>query len=210
MGVGCVFATTNNELHQGAHNCAVSGEAALLWAEAVVLDLLLDHTDPSQKLAEFQKHKDVIIPLAVKLASRAGETVLVKVKSHMGVSLNEEADIEANKGLSSQEYSPAPRLVAQRLLAPMDSTSCKISDFNSQIQQRVTHSGLDSLLSEGGLNTESYLYEGLGQSHLYSTLQALPEKLQCCMLQLLGGIFPCGLLSYHISRAESLACDLCC
>eukprot|EP00961_Rhodomonas_salina_P164885 2221844-Rhodomonas_salina.3 len=160
-------------MHQGAHNCAASGEAASLRAEAVALYLLLDHTDPSQKLvaltdslslmlildgwdrqdfiprAEFQKHKDVIIPLAVKLASRSGETVLVKVKSHMGISLNEEADIEANKGLSSQEYCPALRPVAQLLLAPMDSNGCKISDFNSQIRQRVTCSVLDNLQLEG-------------------------------------------------------------
>eukprot|EP00961_Rhodomonas_salina_P171985 2319159-Rhodomonas_salina.1 len=34
MGAGCVFASTNDELHQGAHNCAVSGEASSLRAEA--------------------------------------------------------------------------------------------------------------------------------------------------------------------------------
>eukprot|EP00961_Rhodomonas_salina_P204671 2762167-Rhodomonas_salina.1 len=84
MGAGCVFAMTNDAFHQGSHNCAVSGEAASLRAEAVALDLLLDHTDSSRKLvaltdslslmlildgwdrqdfiprAEFQKHKDVI------------------------------------------------------------------------------------------------------------------------------------------------------
>eukprot|EP00961_Rhodomonas_salina_P120021 1615248-Rhodomonas_salina.2 len=51
--------------------------------------------------AEFQKHKDVIVPLpvAVKLASRSSETALVQVKSHTGmghgVALNEDADVEA-------------------------------------------------------------------------------------------------------------------
>eukprot|EP00961_Rhodomonas_salina_P072501 974269-Rhodomonas_salina.4 len=93
MGAGCMFAVTNDEPHQGSHNCSVSWEAASLRAEAVALDLLLDHTDPCRKLvaltdslslmlildgwdsqdfilqAEFQKHKDVIVPLAVKLAA---------------------------------------------------------------------------------------------------------------------------------------------
>eukprot|EP00961_Rhodomonas_salina_P122090 1643959-Rhodomonas_salina.1 len=121
MGAGCVFFPLNDDKHRGAHNCAVSGEAASLRAEAVALDLLLDHTDPDRNLvaltdslslmllldgwdrqdfiprAEFQKHKDVIIPLAVKIAARTGLTTIVKVKSHMGVPLNEEADMEANK-----------------------------------------------------------------------------------------------------------------
>eukprot|EP00961_Rhodomonas_salina_P233846 3160034-Rhodomonas_salina.1 len=47
MGAGCVFADTNDDSHSGSHNCAVSGEAASQRAEAVALDLLLDHTDPS-------------------------------------------------------------------------------------------------------------------------------------------------------------------
>eukprot|EP00961_Rhodomonas_salina_P288244 3895071-Rhodomonas_salina.1 len=104
MGSGCVFAATNDSHHQGSHNCAVRGEASSLRAEAVALDLLLDHTDPERDLValtdslslmlildgwdwqdfipqiEFQRHQDVIVPLAVKLAARTGTTTLVKVK----------------------------------------------------------------------------------------------------------------------------------
>eukprot|EP00961_Rhodomonas_salina_P065209 877272-Rhodomonas_salina.5 len=88
--------------------------------------LILDGWDQQDFIpqAKLQKHKDVIVPLAVKLAAHPGETVLVKVKSHMGVVLNEEADVEANtgKGLSSQSFHPVPSVAARLLLSLIDST----------------------------------------------------------------------------------------
>eukprot|EP00961_Rhodomonas_salina_P067321 904048-Rhodomonas_salina.1 len=50
MGAGCVFAVSNDDSHQGSYNCSVTGDPASLLAEAVAMDLLLDHTDPTQKL----------------------------------------------------------------------------------------------------------------------------------------------------------------
>eukprot|EP00961_Rhodomonas_salina_P128939 1737337-Rhodomonas_salina.1 len=160
-------------------------------------------------LAEFQKHKDVIVPLAVKLASHSGKTVLVKLKSHTVVSLNEEADVEANKGLSSLTYHPASSPVSQSLLSPVAAPGSPIADFSSHVRQGVIRSGLDNIRTGGSLTTESYLWEGRGQCYLHSTRQSLPEKLQRRMLQLLGGVFPCWLRSYCIGRADSAACKLC-
>eukprot|EP00961_Rhodomonas_salina_P063568 854303-Rhodomonas_salina.3 len=97
MGAGCVFAGTNDYLHRDPSRKLVA------LTDSISLMLILDGWDRQDfiQLVELQKHKDVIVPLARKLAERTGETVLVKVKSHMGVALNEEADVEANKGLLS-------------------------------------------------------------------------------------------------------------
>eukprot|EP00961_Rhodomonas_salina_P286229 3867505-Rhodomonas_salina.1 len=127
--------------------------------------LLLDGWDRQDFIprAEFQKHKDVIIPLAVKIAARTGLTTIVKVKSHMGVPLNEEADVEANKGLSSSDFRPVRGPEAQRLLTPVDSVGAHIADFNRRVRQRCAQSYLDSARSEGRMTTESYMADGRGQ-----------------------------------------------
>eukprot|EP00961_Rhodomonas_salina_P266182 3598063-Rhodomonas_salina.3 len=150
--------------------------------------LLLDGWDQQDFIprAEFQKHKDVIIPLAVKLAARTETTVLVKVKSHMGVPLNEAADVEANNGLLSCDLRPAQSPTHQWLLTPMDSNCSILSDFNSSVRKACAQSHLDVLRSGGGMTTESYCWEGRGQQYLHSAKQSLLAKLQRSMLQLLG------------------------
>eukprot|EP00961_Rhodomonas_salina_P072500 974269-Rhodomonas_salina.3 len=127
----------------------------------------------------------------------------------MGVQLNEEADLEANKGLLSQIFRPVLRASSQRLLLQVDTAGSPIADFVTYSRKCTSLSCVDSMLADGGLTTESYLCDGRGQNHLHSTRQSLPEKLQCSMLQLLGGVFPCGLRSYHIGKSASAACKLC-
>eukprot|EP00961_Rhodomonas_salina_P228492 3088052-Rhodomonas_salina.1 len=127
--------------------------------------LILDGWDRQDFIlwVELQKQKDVLVPLARKLAARTGETVLVKVKSHMGVALNEEADVEANKGLLSNKYQPLPRPLVLQLLTRVDSEGVPIADFNCKVRTGLVQLGLDNLRSKGCLNTESFLTEGRGQ-----------------------------------------------
>lgn len=127
MGAGFVFSDLNNEDHHGSCHCSVGGDLSSLRAEAVALDILLDHTSAHASLvfmtdslslmqtleswdwADFfpiphlQKHCDVIEQLSAKIRARDGVTVLVKVKSHLGVPLNEAADVEADKGCESKD-----------------------------------------------------------------------------------------------------------
>eukprot|EP00961_Rhodomonas_salina_P204835 2764871-Rhodomonas_salina.3 len=54
-------------------------------------------------LQALQKHRDVIEPLSAKFRARQSPTILVKVKAHSGVPLNEAADRDADRGRSSSE-----------------------------------------------------------------------------------------------------------
>eukprot|EP00961_Rhodomonas_salina_P295189 3935219-Rhodomonas_salina.1 len=106
--------------------------------------------------------------------------------------------MEANKGLSSSDVRPVRGPEAQRLLTPVDSMGAHIADFNGLVRQRCAQSYLDLAQSEGSMTTESYLADGRGQQFLSSAKHSLQAKLQQRMLQLLGGVFPCGLRSYRI------------
>eukprot|EP00961_Rhodomonas_salina_P161430 2173829-Rhodomonas_salina.1 len=72
----------------------------------------------------------------------------------MGVSLNEEADVEANKGLESREHRQQLRSAVQSLLSPVDGSGSHVNDFQAHIRNRISRSGLDSIRSGGGLTTE--------------------------------------------------------
>lgn len=159
-------------------------------------------------LPALQKHRDVIEPLSAKIRARDATTTLVKVKAHSGVPLNEAADVAADLGCSSDTLR-FPVTCDRVGLLSLPHQHGQPVDFNKAVRSAVTRREIDSLRSRGGLVTESFLREGRGQQHLARARKRMPDKRARRMLQLLGGVFPCGMRSKRIGKATTDACALC-
>eukprot|EP00961_Rhodomonas_salina_P204265 2756370-Rhodomonas_salina.1 len=229
-----VFAETNDPHHHGAHHCSVGGDLSSLRAEAAVMDLLLDHTDKSVKLVvftdslalmrlldgcdradffplpELQQHSDIMDKLSGKLNARSGETVIVKIKSHTDVPLNELADGEANKGCTSARVRFSPDSVSGKgLLVPVTAAGVPLTSFATAVVNATVAREMDVIRSWSSLSTESFVREGKGQQHLTSYRKSLPDRQARPMLQLFGGVFPCAMSMKRIGKSDTDECPLC-
>jgi hypothetical protein len=211
----------------------VGGPPSSFRAEAAALDLLLDSADPDRELVvlldslslirtlqawdrvdffpipDSLLHKDVLTSIVSKLSIRSKTTILVKVKSHTGVPMNEEADYAAELGRQAEEVH-FDSDIYQTLLTPCLDNGNNKALFHCVVDNKYRNRELARLRAEGALITESLLYENKGQALLGATRKSLPESSQRRMLQLLGGVFPCGLRSFRMGKSPDSLCVLGC
>eukprot|EP00961_Rhodomonas_salina_P200533 2705220-Rhodomonas_salina.2 len=153
MGAGFAFAATNDAAHQGSHCCAVGGDLSSLRAEAVALDLLLDNTASDRTLVALTDSLSLMQTLE---GARQSPTILVKLKAHSGIPLNEAAYRKADRGCASSKvrFRVTKQPAALLLLVTGQGG---VLDFNKATWSSVVALEINMLRANGSLVTDSFL-----------------------------------------------------
>jgi ribonuclease HI len=177
MGAGVAYCPLGDSFIGMVDECVrVGGKMSSLRSEAAALHLLLQRVPPDmiltvlmdslgllqtlQKWGRFnftpapgtQLHFDIIYPILVLLHTRTAHTLFVKVKSHSGVALNEQADLLAEEGHISDAVTFDPPVCGYSL-APYTREGLPIANLRTHLREQFSLSLLSRLRKKDGFNS---------------------------------------------------------
>jgi len=229
MGAGVAFADSCPVIRPPI-SIRVGGPAASLRAEAAALLALLEVVEPGEPiivltdslgllqiirnwfrydfapLRDYHEHHDLLVKVMRLLAQRTAMTKLVKVKSHSGIPLNEEADTLAQVQ-EENELRFAPQ-VGTPILEPRDIEATPVQ-MRQRIAQAVQRQKWEVLRAQDNITARTMFTEHRGQRFFAAARGRLSHTLKRRMLQVLGGVFPCNLWKKRINVSDTDKCALC-
>jgi ribonuclease HI len=190
----------------------ITDSACLLW--------ITHHFNQQLLWRDYDKHqqKEAILLYAEDLAKRVGKTTLVKVSSHKGCYLNEQADEQATAAANKQkrpehEYStqkePDVTLLEQEPGNELVTTRLRL--ILGELRRELTiRRKKDFLLTQKQTLTRSQLtYPNSGRQYIGKALQRLNPKEVKRIVQVLSHTFPSQAKLHLFGMEKSALCPFC-
>lgn len=232
MGGGYCFSEggpASKSFQVGGDAASLRAEAAAMWQVLISartiptrsLVILCDSLGLLQMLRGYHRkdyqyhphsytHFDIIKLILEELNARKAAVHLVKVKSHVGIELNERADVLANEGLLSDEVLCNPPRNIFPLWITQDGSSVHLGKAALFKEVRAQHHAFQCkvLLRTAGITTQNFLQDCLGQQfHSKAGKMLQLGNLRLWLLSK-GDCYPTQYYSYCTGQASNNTCTM--